>query len=57
MKMTSCKQCGDIITNSVEECENCGTPNVTKEGNSMLGMVTLLLPVIALLIIFKIMIT
>lgn len=55
MRMTSCKQCGDIISQKVETCENCGTTNVTKRDKSMLGMVTLLLPVLALLIIFRVM--
>lgn len=52
MKMTSCKQCGDIISATVETCENCGVPNVSSKGISMLWVAAFALPLVALIMIF-----
>ena len=57
MRIISCKQCGDLISKSVETCENCGALNVTKQARSILGVVTFLVPLVALAIILKVMIT
>lgn len=57
MKMTSCNQCGDIISKSVEVCENCGTSNIACKSKPFVAWVALLLPVMALLILFKIIVT
>ena len=57
MKMISCKQCGDIISKSVETCENCGALHVTREAKFVIRLVTVLVPLIALAIILKVMIT
>jgi len=56
MRMTSCKKCEDIIDKSVEKCENCGTPNDIKQRKSIFGIITFFVPIVALLIIFKIII-
>jgi len=54
--MTSCNQCGDIIHKSVEVCENCGNHNVSSDRNSMLGVVAVLVPLVALIFALKIII-
>lgn|GEM_PF-6088956 len=56
MRMTSCNQCGDIIHKSVEVCENCGNHNVSSDRNSMLGVVAVLVPLVALIFALKIII-
>jgi len=56
MRMTSCDQCGDIISKSVEVCENCGTQNTTRDSSSILGIAAVLIPLLGLIIALKIMI-
>ncbi|MFK7816073.1 MAG: hypothetical protein AB8B92_07025 [Gammaproteobacteria bacterium] len=57
MRMKSCKQCEDIISTTDEICENCGAANATKKGISMLWVATLALPLVALIMVFKSVIT
>jgi len=57
MRMTSCKQCEDIISTSIDTCENCGALNENKRSGALLGMVTIIVPMIVLLLILKVMIS
>ena len=57
MEMKSCKQCEDIMSMSVETCDNCGATNVTKKARFVFRFLTVLVPLVALAIILKVMIT
>ena len=57
MRMISCNECGDIINELVDTCENCGTPNTVKPGSKMILFSAVTLAIIVLLFGMKLMLT
>ncbi len=57
MKMISCNECGDIISEVVDTCDNCGTPNSEKPGSKIILLSAVTLALFVLLFGMKFMLT